>query len=178
MSFNEKLHTELAEMYASCDHDISAPADMAELYAARRCDYLGVWEVDGWKIKAYAIPFGRDAARQELINAAKQKMSENLPDASEPGTPGVGFIVIHDAEDAGFILFDWWANNIEIHQKIWYAEVNKPTELHDVPTPVVACMYELEIIDFERRAFIDNLRGNKGVLDKNAYLELHFQGDI
>lgn len=179
MPYNATIHENVARNYVARSVSLTAPRSVAELYAERESQFLGVWERDdGWRVKAYGIPFNRPAARAEMVAAAKAKALEVLPSPHEDGTPGVGVVIVHDAEDYGFILVQWWANNIELHQDLFYAEIDEPGQLYPVPSKAFGCMYELEITDFERRLYMKLLREGEGVPDLDAYLSQAYGGRI
>lgn len=179
MPYNPTMHENVARHYAARSVDLPAPRSTAELYAERDSQFLGIWErTDGWKLKAYGIPYNRPHARDEMIAAAKAKALEILPSPEEDGVPGVGMVIVHDAEDYGFILVQWWANNIELHQELFYTEIDQPDLLHPVPTKAFGCMYELEITDFERRLYMSLLRNGNGTPDLSAYLAQTHTGRI
>jgi hypothetical protein len=170
MGYDNQAANTLIQLYGDCQHDLSPAKDMATLYGQREIQFMGIWKFGDWRLKVYGIPFLRSQVRKELIEATRQVVPTQLPDSNAKGVPGVGFVVIHDAEDAGFVLIDWWANNIELHQSLFYSDITEPSKLMPVPTRAINCMYEAEVHDFERRLWLRTIRANPDNPDLDSYL--------
>jgi hypothetical protein len=84
---------------------------------------------------------------------------------AEPGIPG--FTIAHDAVSAGLGLVYWWANDNEIHARYHAAPKDNPGALVAVEDTGMACVWELEVIDFERRAWLRDVLEDG---DLDAYL--------
>jgi hypothetical protein len=50
--------------------------------------------------------------------------------------------------------------------------------LTPVANPAAGCVYELGIIDFERRAWIEDVLANPAGSDVDRYLDRHLDADI
>jgi hypothetical protein len=71
---------------------------------------------------------------------------------AEPGVPG--FTIAHDAQSAGLGLVYWWANENEIHARFYASPLDDPGALTPYTGAGLSCVWELEVIDFERRAWL------------------------
>src|SRR3954453_16569075 len=124
-------------------------------YEPRRIAFLGR---EG-RVKHYGIALGYGEARRPLT-AAVRRLSADLP--------GPGFTIAHDAASAALGIVYWWANDNEIHSAYFVAPLDDPGALEPLDDPTgMACVWELEVIDFERRAWLDDVM--KGG-DYEAYL--------
>jgi hypothetical protein len=85
---------------------------------------------------------------------------------AEPGVPG--FTIAHDAQSAGLGLVYWWANENELHRAAFVSPLDDPGALEPLQDAGLACVWELEIIDFERRAWLHDVLVND---DVESYLE-------
>ena len=79
-----------------------------------------------------------------------------------------GFTIAHDARTAGLGLVYWWAHENELHRAAYFAPFDSPGELEPLVDAGLACVWELEIIDFERRAWLHDVLIND---DLESYLE-------
>ena len=113
------------------------------------------------RLKHYGI--GVDGpARPELLEATASAAAEVVPDGA------VGFTIAHDAASAGLGLVYWWANDNEIHMRAYASPQDDPGALAAADGSGMACVWELEVIDFERRAWLEDvLKGG----DVGSYLE-------
>jgi hypothetical protein len=119
------------------------------------------------QVKVYGIAANAELPRAELVDAAVAA----LPAADAPG-----FVIAHDAADHCFVLIHWWANDNEVHQRILTAPLDDPAALRPLDTPAIGCVWELEVTDFERRAWLEHvLKGDGGL---GAYLAARFDGNV
>ena len=84
---------------------------------------------------------------------------------AEPGVPG--FTIAHDALSAGLGLVYWWANDNEIHARFYASPLDDPGALTPYTGAGMSCVWELEVIDFERRAWLSDVLVDG---DVDAYL--------
>jgi len=85
---------------------------------------------------------------------------------AEPGVPG--FTIAHDAQAAGLGLVYWWANDNELHARLYASPLDDPAALTPYTGAGMSCVWELEVIDFERRAWLEDVLVGD---DVDAYLE-------
>jgi hypothetical protein len=123
-------------------------------YEPRRIAFLGR---EG-RVKHYGIALGYGEARPQLT-AAVRRLSADLP--------GPGFTIAHDAASAALGIVYWWANGNEIHARYYFAPQDDPGALVPISDTGMACVWELEVIDFERRAWLRDVLEDD---DLDAYL--------
>ena len=92
-------------------------------------------------------------------------LAEALRELAEPGVPG--FTIAHDALSAGLGLVYWWANDNEIHARFYASPLDDPGKLEPYTGAGMSCVWELEVIDFERRAWLEDVLIDD---DLDAYL--------
>ena len=68
-----------------------------------------------------------------------------------------GWIAAHDAASAGLGIVYWWANDNEIHMRAFASPQDDPGALTPANGSGMACVWELEVIDFERRAWLEDV---------------------
>ena len=113
------------------------------------------------RLKHYGIGIN-GAARPELLAATRDAAAAVVPEDA------AGFTIAHDAAGAGLGLVYWWANDNEIHMRAFASPLDDPGALEPVDGTGMACVWELEVIDFERRAWLEDvLRAG----DVERYLE-------
>jgi hypothetical protein len=113
------------------------------------------------RLKHYGIGID-EAARPELLTATRDAAAAVVPEDA------AGFTIAHDAAGAGLGLVYWWANDNEIHMRAFASPLDDPGALEPVDGTGMACVWELEVIDFERRAWLEDvLRAG----DVERYLE-------
>jgi hypothetical protein len=132
------------------------------MYRPRSIRYIGREDVDCWRLKVYGIGTHAPDARPEFVAATLEAARDALPEGG-----GAGFVIAHDAKTAGLGLVYWWANENEIHGRFFASPLDDPTALVPNDGTGVGCVWELEILDFERRAWLEDVLKNG---DLEAYL--------
>lgn len=130
---------------------------LSEKYVARAIRCQEVWGTDGWRVKVYGIAYRRPAPRPELVAAAKWIAAEVLPrPADGEHRYGVGFLGAHDARGGCYVFVDWWADENELHHHPFLGP--SPEELRPArPEESIACVWDLAVVEFERRAWLDSV---------------------
>ena len=107
-------------------------------------------ERDG-RVKHYGIAAHDRTPRPALAEATRRVAARSIP------ADGVGFTIAHDAASAGLGLVYWWDNENEIHHRVFASPMDDPGNLEPADGTGMACVWELEIIDFERRAWLEDV---------------------
>jgi hypothetical protein len=142
---------------------------IAEAYAPRPVRFLELWTPGDWVLKLYGVAFGRDEPRAEAVAAAKTFAAAHLPEpAIGDGRYGVGFLIVHDGRDACWLLLDWWGNEDVLYHRLFAAQRDRPTEFAPGASGAAACVWELEVLKFERDNWVNAILRNP----ENPDLEL------
>lgn len=65
---------------------------------------------------------------------------------------GVGFVGVHDGRGAIFIFIDFWTAENELRHHVYIASKDQPTPLeYKTPSGLMACVWDLAVIGFERQ---------------------------
>ncbi|QBS40782.1 hypothetical protein [Nocardia sp. CS682] len=72
----------------------------------------------------------------------------------------------------------WWSEHNEVHQKLFSAPGLETGELGVHPSPAIGCVWELGIIDFERRAWIEHVLAPADGPDLERYLARTLNGVV
>lgn len=110
------------------------------------------------RVKHYGIARPRPA----LVAATREAARRTIPDGA------LGFTIAHNAATAGLGIVYWWANENEIHSSVFAAPHEDPAALEPADGTGMACVWELEVIDFERRAYLEDVLKDG---DVEAYLD-------
>ena len=128
---------------------------------------ISLLERDG-RLKHYGIALHDRVPRPALAAATRRVAHEVVPDGA------FGFTIAHDAASAGLGIVYWWANENEIHQRVFASPLDDPGALQPADSSGMACVWELEVIDFERRAWLDEVlkRGDARRYSERALAEV------
>ena len=125
-------------------------------FSLRRTDFHGVRDVGGRSMKVYAISADGAATSDELLDSACATAASVLPSG------GFGFLIVHRGEDAVWLLVHWWQDDILCQRLLrggaGGAFVPAAPELF-------ACVWELHVIDHERRCWASHALGSGDVAE-------------
>lgn len=148
-------------------------------YTPRPVRFIRIERVGDWRLKVYGIAMPGQAPRRELVEESIWKATEVLPkDAHADGREGVGFVTVHDATACGITLVYWWQGTNELHQRIYLSPLDDPKAMTQCAPQPAGCVWELEIVDFERRAWLDDVLKNPSGPDIDAYLSRRHNADV
>lgn len=125
-------------------------------YQARTVRPLQRWDCGNWRMKVYAIVAPCRAPGDELLEAGKDEAARLL-DTVAAGTAhhGIGFVGVHWGHGADVVFVDWWAAENELHHHLYVAEAGRPGTVRPrEPGELTACVWDLEVLAFEREAWI------------------------
>lgn len=147
-------------------------------YTERAVRFLGVWEINGWKLKVYAISAKRTLADAEIVSAEIVQTGRNTAVEVFTHQPansyGLGYVIFHEGAVATWLLLDWWADEIQLRHQLFKANTVRAPVFERVTTDLVACVWELAIVAFERQAWIDTMLRSPNRPDISRYLDLKF----
>lgn len=141
-------------------------------YRPRPVRFLELLELGPWRIKLYGLNAEHKRLLPELVKAAKELARKVLPSGGEANDAyGVGFAGVHCGIDSNFIFFDWWANENELHHHVFTSSMERPLDIRPAPDGVTACVYDLQVMWFERNAWVEKVLSNPEGPDVEAYLK-------
>ncbi|WP_214318294.1 hypothetical protein [Nonomuraea sediminis] len=143
------------------------------MHRPRNIAYLGLRELPGWRVKLYGIAWQGAEPRPDLLQAGAELAGRVLLEQRDHH--GLGFCVVHEARGMTYVLVDWWACENEIHQRL-FSTSDDAFAPH--PSDAIGCVWELAVVDFERRAWLRHVLANPGGPDEDAYLRETFNGKV
>ena len=82
---------------------------------------------------------------------------------------GAGFAILHRGEEANWLLLLWWTEGGTATRRLWRADLGDGLNFAPVDPLYMACVWELGIIDFERRAWMKSVMSGRTVADYLAH---------
>jgi hypothetical protein len=156
--------------------------EMAVSYQTRPIRHLEVWEHDGWRVKVYGISALDALPPMELVDAIKQVAGALLPrPAVATDRYGVGFLYAHQGRNGGgYASVNWWGNENELFHFQYESTPERIGDLRPIEETggSCACVWDLAVIDHERRAWMDLVLTNQDGPDFEAYLRAELNADL
>jgi hypothetical protein len=147
---------------------------LAHAYHQRRCEFVSEERIGDWRLKLYALARPEQGVRPELIETSRALAAESLPDVDD-AHHGAAFAIAHDARWPIALVY-WWHDMNELHSAIYVG--SEPSELSPAPASAFGCVWELGVVEFERRAWIEEVIGNPDGPDLDAYMGRRLEGMV
>lgn len=152
---------------------------VSQKYLPREVQFHGVRESGGWSWKTYSLRYqDRGEVSSEFLEWAKALAMEQVAArARECTVYGVGFLIAHAGKFGDYVLIQWWADEDILYSMAYEASPGRYREFSLNPGHgLTACVWELTIVDFERRAWVETVLKGPGGSDLDDYLALTFSG--
>jgi hypothetical protein len=144
--------------------------EILEPYTPRPIRPLDTWQLDGWTLKLYGISLAGRQPPASLIQSARPLAAATLPQPPVTANRyGIGFVGVHAGRGADFVFVDWWENENEIHHVNFCGPSGEISRLEEARGAVM-CVWDLRVLEYERRAWIDCVLANPAGPDLPAYL--------
>jgi hypothetical protein len=135
--------------------------------------------IGDWRVKLYTIATHGQTARPALIDETLRRAPTIFPQpAHTEDRYGIGFVIVHDAATASIALYYWWESFNELHQRIYVGPRSDPAAMTQLAHQTAGCVWELEVIDFERRAWLADVLANPAGPDIARYLGRHLDTEV
>jgi len=132
-----------------------------------------------WRLKLYTIATHGEAARPAFVDETIRRVPEVFPTpALADQRHGVGFLIAHDARTASIALYYWWQSFNELHQRVFVGPKHDPRAMTQLANQSAGCVWELEVIDFERRAWLADVLANPAGPDVERYLSRRLDTEV
>jgi hypothetical protein len=147
---------------------------LANAYHPRLGTFVSDERFGDWRLKLYGLAAPDHGVRPALLDVTRALAEQSLPPVDERHH-GAAFAIAHDARFPIALIY-WWQDENELHSRIYAGESLDRMAL--APETALGCVWELGIIEFERRAWIAEVIGNAAGPDLDAYLRRRFDGMI
>jgi hypothetical protein len=140
-----------------------------EPFAPRRVEILASVRHESWDLKRYAISYSPDASPDlARFEPAMRLALDCLPEpAITAERVGVGFVILHQGRDVGYLVLAWWDRENELPLRVFVLEQGAPWRPARDSESV--CVWDLEVIWAERMAYVETVLRD-GRSGRDAYL--------
>jgi hypothetical protein len=148
-------------------------------YQPRSARFIRIARLGDWRVKIYGIATPGRTPRPALVDATVDLAAATLPQpALAEGRMGIGIAIAHDGAMASMGLIYWWQAANELHQRVFVGPLEDPRAMKPLANPAAGCVWELGVLDFERRAWIEDVLANPAGPDLECYLSRELYAEI
>lgn len=144
---------------------------VSEPYRDRAIRPLGVREVSGWRLKVYAVQYHEGPLPEVVYDDGLTVAGRELP--QPPVTrerAGVGFVIFHEGRGVRFLVLNWWDRENELFNRVLIRGLDEDDLWVWARRGEVACVWDLQVLAFEREAWVDTVLRRSERPDVEAYL--------
>ncbi len=149
-------------------------------YAKRRVQPLRPFEFAGWRLKVYGVNVEGRNVDHSLIESARNAAQDLLPQpaTAPPDRYGLGFMIVHAANDVDFVVICWWGAQNELLLRVLTAPAGQPEQLrqHLNTDGPIGCVWDLGVIWGERESWTKHIMRPEP--DVDGYLNDLQDGEI
>jgi hypothetical protein len=128
-----------------------------EPYLPRTIQCTDLYHAQGWKLKVYSILHPDKTLNDQLTETAKQTALDFLPDSTEPGHYGVGFISVHQGKSYDFVTVGYWTYSTELRHQSYMKASSATATLTAISTELSSDVWDLRLLAFERDAWVSEV---------------------
>jgi hypothetical protein len=128
-----------------------------EPYRPRTLQFVELYEQQGWKLKIYSILHPDKTLNPGLIETAKQTALEFLPDSTEPGHYGAGFISVHQGKSYDFVTVAYWTYSTELRHQSYMKASTPSSDLEMITTELSSDVWDIRLLGHERDAWVSEV---------------------
>ena len=141
-----------------------------EVYRPRAVSDFGVWEVGSLHLKVYSLLAPGKEVTDDMVSVAKAFLERDVLErvAAMGDSNDLGFVIIHPGDVGMTISAHWWVQGSVLRQHIYRREYAAAEPMDTVARPVVACVWELALINAEQETWRDTMMTTEP--DRKAYL--------
>lgn len=149
-------------------------------YAKRRVQPLRPFEFARWRLKVYGVNVEGRNVDHSLIEFARIAAQDLLPQpaVAPPDRYGLGFMIVHAANDVDFVVICWWGAQNELLLRVLTAPAGQPEQLrqHSNMDGPIGCVWDLGVIWGERESWTRHIM--RAEPDVEGYLNDLQDGEI
>jgi hypothetical protein len=130
------------------------------IYKPRNTVFHQLLSMKDWTIKVYTITTRARFESGATLQAALANLPEWLENSRTLGleTYGTAFLIVHEGTDEIWTLINWWTGGEILRSVTFRTDFAKPTEFQPFRgTGFIACVWEMEVIVFERAMWIEHI---------------------
>ena len=134
-------------------------------YEPRRVTVVDRVGNEAWQLKTYWMSPDGTEPDQTIIQAAGEAALDVLE--GQDGY-GVGFLIVHRGVIADWIVLGWWTDEDILRRRVLVHEAEGVVDRSD--EHFLACVWELSVVDWERKAWINTVLRHPDDAETDRYL--------
>lgn len=142
-------------------------------YQARKIVFNELFKINGWTIKIYTISKTDKFEHPAFYKNVKAKIPEwlKMENSFDSRNDKIGFLILHEATEGIFSLLNWWVGKNMLNAHVFFTRTNETDSFRKISGDgLLACVWELEVINYERVSWLNNTLRKMPNPDYKSYL--------
>ena len=140
-----------------------------EPFRERDRHWLGLTRAGGTTLRTYAVVCEDARFDRERFEPGVQRLLTTLPAPDwARGRPGAGVLILHQGAGADYLVLGWWDRQNELPLRTWIRYEDGWAPARDDES---VCVWDLEILAYERNAWVSTMLSNGQPASLNTYLD-------
>ena len=130
------------------------------MYQPRQINFKEILIIEDWTIKVYTITKDNNLIKPETFDVINTELPNwlNLKNSFNSTTDKKGFLIIHFGTEGIFSIMNWWVGQNMLNSNVFFSEYSNSDSFNKISGDgLVACIWELEIINFEKISWTENV---------------------
>lgn len=143
-------------------------------FRPRPVRFHGLRHRGGWRLKLYSITHDDAAPELAAFEGGIALAVEALPlPAATDERPGAGFLIAHSGRSVLYVVLGWWDRENELPLRVWVRPLDDDGDWRPAEGSESFCVWDLEVLWFEREAYVATVLAEGHPDPVRAYLARH-----
>lgn len=148
----------------------------SQAYEPRAIQFKEVLEQAGWQIKLYVLLYGDQELIWKPIERGLSLALNALPQPARTQVrPGLGFLLAHQGRTNIYLVLCWWDQENELCTRVFVHPLQNEGDWRGAQENESFCVWDLEVMFFEREAYIAAILAKPDDPDIEGYLEHRYR---
>ena len=148
-----------------------------EAYEPRPIKFKEILDTAGWRLKLYVILYpSRDLDWATFEEGLEYSLNVLPQPAMTPDRPGLGFVIAHQGRSAHNLIVCWWDLENELCTRVFVRNYGDNETWRQSRQEESFCVWDLEVMWFEREAYVNAILSHREDPDFDGYLEQRLFG--
>jgi hypothetical protein len=145
-----------------------------EPYRPRVIRFRGLREWRDWRLKLYSVEYAAEPFAWDVFDEGLALARPALPEPAVTNQrPGVGFAVLHQGRGVSYLVLAWWDRENELFSRTFWRPYGADSIWRVGTAGETACVWDLQVVWFEREAYLRHVLARAGAPDLESYLGAH-----
>ena len=144
-----------------------------EVYRTRHINFKELITINDWKVKVYTISKTKEFNHPEYYNQMLQQLPHwlKMENSFNASHDNCAFLILHAGTEGIFSIINWWVGRNMLNTHVFVSDFESPDTFTRISGDGLApCIWELEVINYERLSWMKHVLKQPSDPDYKTYL--------